>query len=286
MNHMYLFRFVLLFLLSSPVAWGASGGYGNFGTIRFTTLFDDLQVVGLEVAQKTYWITTTPADRCRFLDGNQVAQELEHKGCVKIHEISGTNAITMERLYGSTLEQVIRLPLPEAIQREIARQLLEIVAYLQREEVLHQDIKPANFQFRDEENTQLVLIDWDFARKFAITPKSASGTPEYVAPEIFQIGRLPQLLVGKDKLGKAESWSAGIILHEMATGRAPQGAEENIRSCWGKPNPSITILERGMDFERLSLPHLKLLRNLLQPNPKERWSAQEALDNSEWLREE
>jgi serine/threonine protein kinase len=298
------FKWVTFFCLLCPFFVYASvfSGVGSFGRVQITRVHGSAD----QIARKTFHF-----DHCapheehalliKCIQGNEIGKRLCHKGCVKIFHVTNAgdqSEIIMEPLYGITLREFFsRLP-DESIQRTIAVQLLEIVAYLQAQAVLHNDIKPANLQFRDVENTQLVLVDFDLMREFSTEIEDINCTYSYVAPELVRNIDTPRLLIGAKLLGKAESFPVGVILHEMATYAVPEECLimpliKKLQHCASFGEVTIRSMKKGEDSTGeagmampvgLSDSHLALLRNLLKSNPDDRWSAQEALDKSVWLK--
>lgn len=81
--------------------------------------------------------------------------------------------------------------------------------------IIHRDLKPANIMFRA--NDELAIADFGISKRVDATTQltqtgSLLGTPAYMSPE--QIGAQPA-----DH--RSDLYSAGIILHEMLTGRRP-----------------------------------------------------------------
>ena len=94
---------------------------------------------------------------------------------------------------------------------EIARQLLEGIAYAHAKDVVHRHIKPANIMLGDA--GQARLMDFGIARN--LTAEDAAdpayqGTPLYMAPEYIHTLKADHL---------ADIFSMGMVLYEMLTGR-------------------------------------------------------------------
>jgi len=105
--------------------------------------------------------------------------------------------------------------------RGIAASLLRGLAYLHEKGVIHRDVKPANVLVQSPstpsargsaEALPLIRIaDFGLA-KFADRTGTRCGTPLYMAPE---------LLAGLGYDSRADTFAAGVILHELLTGQLP-----------------------------------------------------------------
>jgi serine/threonine protein kinase len=74
--------------------------------------------------------------------------------------------------------------LSEVASAEIAKQLLEMVLYINRHWVIHRDLKLENLII--DGNNQLKLFDFGMALKSkTFTVTGFSGSPGYIAPESF-----------------------------------------------------------------------------------------------------
>jgi len=93
--------------------------------------------------------------------------------------------------------------------RDLAKRMLESIAFLHSKGIAHRDIKPENLLLMDENSdTQLKLADFGFARKFNMdrpddSMKTKCGTPAFVPPE---------LVLGRKYGPKCDVWSAGCTL--------------------------------------------------------------------------
>ncbi|VDD97557.1 unnamed protein product [Enterobius vermicularis] len=103
---------------------------------------------------------------------------------------------------------------PENIIRQVALSSVNALRYLKSLHMMHRDIKPANILIDLHGTIKLCdfglcgrLIDTNRAETFSL------GTSAYLPPE--RIG-------GQQKYGiRADVWSLGITLYELATGRNP-----------------------------------------------------------------
>lgn len=85
-------------------------------------------------------------------------------------------------------------------------ELVSVVGYLHRREILHLDLKPENV-LRGEDGVR--LLDLGSARSIYAAPGDAGGTLGYAAPEV---------LVGQAASVAADMYSLGAILYEILAG--------------------------------------------------------------------
>ena len=155
----------------------------------------------------------------RFRNELKVARDISHKHICRMYDLGreGDNVfITMEYVSGEDLKSLIRrtkrLDIGTAIS--IAKQICEGLAEAHRVGVVHRDLKPSNIMIDREGEAK--IMDFGIARSLrtkGITgPGVVIGTPEYMSPEQAE---------GKEADFRADIYSLGIILYEMATGSVP-----------------------------------------------------------------
>ncbi len=122
--------------------------------------------------------------------------------------------VALEYLRGGTLEEKIKYPVEPNQALTIVAQILKGLDALHRGELVHLAIKPQNLMWRDE--TTLVIVDVGVAVRTGHAPLTLSsndpGGGAYMSPEHGQ---------GLSVDGRADLYSAGIMLFEMLTGRLP-----------------------------------------------------------------
>ncbi len=91
---------------------------------------------------------------------------------------------------------------------ELIHQLLQALAYLHRRGVLHRDLKPDNVLVIDG-----VVRILDFGLSMSATGSSlSSGTPIYMAPELFE---------GARYTAAADLYAIGVLIYQLLTGKHP-----------------------------------------------------------------
>ncbi|KAI0327491.1 Pkinase-domain-containing protein [Cubamyces sp. BRFM 1775] len=122
--------------------------------------------------------------------------------------------------------------LSEIVVRSFLRQLARAIKFLRQRNLIHRDIKPQNLLLNPpspEEYARghpvgipiLKVADFGFARFLpqAMMAETLCGSPLYMAPEILSYQKYDS---------KADLWSVGAVLYEMAVGKPPFRAQNHI----------------------------------------------------------
>jgi len=155
----------------------------------------------------------------RFLREVRVQAELSHPNIASVLNafwVDRTLVLVMEYVGGQSLDKVLetgRLPLTQAL--DYASQTLSALTYAHSRGVVHRDIKPANLLLTP--SGVLKVSDFGLAKISEGTSLTDSGVPMgsfyYASPE--QIRGLPTI----DE--RADIYSMGAVVYELATGRKP-----------------------------------------------------------------
>uniref|UniRef100_A0A7N0TXX0 non-specific serine/threonine protein kinase n=1 Tax=Kalanchoe fedtschenkoi TaxID=63787 RepID=A0A7N0TXX0_KALFE len=202
----------------------------------------------------------------------------DHPNIVKLRETYEDNDnvhIVMELCEGGELFDriVARGHYTERAAANVARTVMEVVKMCHDNGVIHRDLKPENFLFANKkEHSPLKAIDFGLSVFF--TPgecfSEIVGSPYYMAPEVLRRNYGPEVDV----------WSAGVILYILLCGVPPFWAES-------EQGVALSILRGVIDFKREPWPQISesaksLVRQMLQPDPNKRLSAQQVLEHP-WL---
>ena len=173
----------------------------------------------------------------------------------------------MEYLRGGTLHD-LQLCGDMKRFRRIALQGAAALAYCHKNNVLHKDVKPTNFFFRDEQKEQLVLGDFGISalresdsQNFRTTQ---ARTPIYAAPEMYT-----DVIDGEvDITPAADFYSLGMTLFALWLGDTPMGSNE--RTMMKQKNegrlPRLNELPASVRL---------LIQGLTAVNPQSRWGYDE-----------
>ena len=182
----------------------------------------------------------------RFLKAAKIAAKLEHPNIVKIFDIGQQGEIhyfIMNFLSGDTLKDRIRQASYLSMEEItiIAKQICDALSYAHNKGIIHRDLKPSNIMFDSHGN--VVLMDFGIAYAAFGTKITSTGTqmgtPHYMSPEQAS---------GEKVDHRADIYSLGIILYEMATGEVPFQADSSLavlhKQIYEKPvNPKDKVPE-------------------------------------------
>jgi serine/threonine-protein kinase len=180
-------------------------------------------------------------------------------------EHDGSPYIIMEYVDAGTLENVINsgAMLPISQVGEIMVQLLNALDHAHGKGLVHRDVKPANILCPTA--TTIKVTDFGVARIDALgltNPDgiAAIGTPNYMSPEQF---------LGRPVDGRADLFSAGVILFQLLAGAKPFVANdiaELMRKLLTDTAPNIATLRPGQ-WQPLD----KVVQRALARNPEDRF---------------
>ncbi len=163
------------------------------------------------------------AARARFFREARAAARLQHRNIVTIFEFAedehGTPYIAMEFLRGRSVSSRIQQePLLTLVQKlDIVTQLCTGLHYAHEQGIVHRDVKPGNIWLMDDGTVK--LLDFGIAKIAASTMTntgSVLGSAAYMAPE---------QVAGREIDGRADVFSAGVVLYELLARRKPFEAE-------------------------------------------------------------
>merc|ERR1711920_860707 len=158
----------------------------------------------------------------------------------------------------------------------LMQQIIRAIFYMHENHVCHRDLKPENFLFMSKESIEknlLKIIDFGLSCKYetnqVLTTKA--GTPYYVAP---------QVLAGKyDQL--SDLWSCGVIMYVMLCGYPPFFGETDAEVLSKVRLGNFSF--NAADWKNVSEDAKNLIRMLLKMNPRDRFTAEQAL-NHDWIK--
>ncbi|XP_062287440.1 mitogen-activated protein kinase kinase kinase 19 [Scomber scombrus] len=177
-------------------------------------------------------------------------------------------SIFMEYIPGGSIASILHRfgPLPERVLALYTHQILEGVAYLHLNRVIHRDLKGNNVMLMP--TGVIKLIDFGCARRLSCLNHTASnsgdllksvhGTPYWMAPEV----------VNETGYGrKSDIWSVGCTVFEMATGKPPLAYMDKMAALFYigakrglMPSLPDTFSDSAKDFVKVCLTSDQRLR--------------------------
>ena len=175
--------------------------------------------------------------------------------------------LTMDWVHGSDLGEFLGQRLPLARILEIGSEILDGLAYLHDQGIIHRDVKPGNILIEKDTGT-VKIIDFNVSTN-ALDDTSVLGTPGYKAPEVSKMNPDPWTPA-------SDVWSTGVCLVELLA-HAPLAArnDHSKASSWLKDNS-----------QRFSVSLTGLIEEMLDERPEGRPSAENAAARLKELLEE
>jgi serine/threonine-protein kinase len=155
------------------------------------------------------------------------AGRLDHPNAVEVYELTvtpeGLAFLVMEYLEGRSLDAELRQrgALPPRRAGELVLPVCEVLSAAHALGIVHRDIKPANvFLQTTPAGERVKVLDFGLAKPIGAAVLSDNltlagsilGSPAYMAPE---------RLRNQPYDGRADTYSLGVMLYEMLTGRLP-----------------------------------------------------------------
>ncbi|ORX94087.1 Pkinase-domain-containing protein [Basidiobolus meristosporus CBS 931.73] len=193
----------------------------------------------------------------------------ESQNITKYHGsyLEGTKLwIIMDYAAGGSIRDLMQFSrIEERYISIIAKEVLMALSYLHKTGIIHRDIKAANILLTEDGRVQ--LCDFGVARQISLNSfkrYSFVGTPYWMAPEVIQQGSKYDF--------KADIWSFGITLYEIATGNPPYADQNPKRALYLIPRNKPMQLE-GQFSSALK----EFIRLCLANDPNDRPSADELM---------
>ena len=195
----------------------------------------------------------------RILEGNN-----SHPNIIRIKTIinqeDGPKMIMPK--YCCDLKSAIQGNALKGKKLRIAHGIISAVSHLHEQNIMHRDLKTENIMF--DENMNPILIDFGMAKYVydknmdEKTHSGDCGTAGYMAPEVYRC---------KPYDCSADLWSLGVILLELFHGEL---------NC-DRDKAAFQKI-KALKSELPDKPMYKIIRSLLNENPKDRLTAKQILE--------
>jgi serine/threonine protein kinase len=220
----------------------------------------------------------------RFAQEAKVASALNQPNILTVFEFGEADSLhflVTEYIDGETLRLSLRtrqLKLPEIL--DISIQIVAALEAAHEARIVHRDIKPENVMIRRRDHIVKVLdfglakltqressimtgpqTDTEAPTAFKTAPGRVVGTVAYMSPEQTQ---------GLPVDERSDLWSTGIVIYEMAAGRAPFGgttSSHTVVEILEKEAPPLSRTARVKVPDELD----RIVRKTLAKNREERY---------------
>jgi serine/threonine protein kinase len=203
----------------------------------------------------------------------------DHRNIVKMHDIYENEThwfLVLKKITGGELLHRIttRKSFSERDASEFAAQMLQGIRHMHSLNVVHRDLKPENLLLSDDtDDADILLTDFGLSKQLQSPFEliyHPVGTPGYLSPE------LVMCMQKHSPYGMScDMWAAGVIIYIMLCGFPPFWGNHNdelfrkIVTCYyGFPSPY---------WDKISDSAKNLIVHLLQPDPRNRYTVEQAL---------
>lgn len=212
----------------------------------------------------------------------EVMQRMDHRNIVRLfehYEDSEHHYLVMQLCSGGKLVDFLarKQDYRESDAALLMGQVLSALKYMHNKHIVHRDVKPDNMLMDSwsplPDNT-LKLIDFGLSCRCAAGSdvRLSAGTPEFISPQAIDSCYDTQ----------TDLWSCGASLYFLLCGFVPFRAdsEAGVFAAVRRGNFSM----QSSEWQNVSNNAKDLIRSMLKMNPRDRITAEEAL-NHVWVRQ-
>lgn len=211
----------------------------------------------------------------------QVLRSLSHPAVVRLlaaGRAPGLLWLVLQRVVGQPVTLYAQQrQLPLVARLGLLLQLLEVLQYLEQQQLVHGDLKPPHVLVGAD--GQLVLLDFGSATRLSEHAPAVAGpvpfTPSYAAPERLRGG-------APDASG--DVYAVGVLLYQLLSGLRPvPHCPESLDPAqlvpgWRAPSLRNEDLPPGCVISAAALQRLDaIVQRCLEPLPQQRWSGPASL---------
>uniref|UniRef100_A0A3B4FDH9 Serine/threonine-protein kinase 17A n=1 Tax=Pundamilia nyererei TaxID=303518 RepID=A0A3B4FDH9_9CICH len=197
----------------------------------------------------------------------------------QVYEMASEMVLVLEFAAGGEIfNQCVSDQEDEAFSEEdvkrLMRQILEGVAFLHQNNVVHLDLKPQNILLTSTSPLgDIKIVDFGLSRMVSSHQelREIMGTPEYVAPEILNYEPISTA---------TDMWSVGVLAYVMLTGISPFLGEDKQETFLNISQLSVSYSDE--ELQQLDPAALSFIQMLLRKHPQERATAEHCLTHP-WL---
>lgn len=203
----------------------------------------------------------------------RILKKLKHENVISVFDFGYDSTqkkyyYTSEYFSGGDLSKLDYKSLSNKLILQIIFKILNGLAYLECNKLIHYDIKPKNIVF-NRSNLSLKITDFGLSEVYKENSNHFAGTYTYMAPEILS-GAYPVSM-------KSDIYSAGVVLYYLITGSANELTfpfASIVKNSRNSNNNNVLKVIKGLTEN----PFQGLLLKMLDYNPEFRASAKECLE--------
>ncbi|KAG2593242.1 serine/threonine-protein kinase SAPK4-like isoform X2 [Panicum virgatum] len=238
-------------------------GSGNFGVARLMRNRETRELVAVKCIERGHRIDENVY---REIINHR---SLRHPNIIRFKEVILTPThlmIVMEFAAGGELFDRIcdRGRFSEDEARYFFQQLICGVSYCHYMQICHRDLKLENVLLDGSPAPRLKICDFGYSKSSLLhsRPKSAVGTPAYIAPEV---------LSHREYDGKlADVWSCGVTLYVMLVGAYPFEDPDDPKNIRKTVQQITQVQYKIPDYVHISTDCKQLLARIFVTNPMRR----------------
>ncbi|XP_072117742.1 serine/threonine-protein kinase 17B-like [Mobula birostris] len=203
---------------------------------------------------------------------------------VDLYEVYETNndiILVLEYAAGGEIFNLCAADRDEApTEKEVIKllqQILEGVAFLHQNNIVHLDLKPQNILLTSTSPLgDIKIVDFGLSRRIGSVGelREITGTPEYIAPEILNYEPIST---------ETDMWSIGVLVYMMLTGESPFQGKDKQETFLNISQVNVDYSDKT--FEGISKTAIEFIQQLLVKKPEHRSSAEACLSHP-WLQTE
>ena len=263
-------------------------GGGNYATVWKGFSRSTAEEVALKIIVKND-VTAAEANPMHA----EILKMVDHKNIIQLKDYFDEEkalCLVLELAAGGDIVERVHSAgvFTEAAAVRYSRQILTALAHCHKRGLVHCDIKCENILFASRAlDSELKIADFGLAQLLQRGDKlvAGRGTPEYVAPEVIES-------TGYDT--SADMWSVGVLIYTWMSGIFPFSvADKDVQSKTGAGAGTAhhrDLLYSKISEGKYSEAHLDkvsvaakdFIRRLLVRSPKERMTAEQALQHP-WI---
>jgi len=241
-----------------------AGGFGRVYRAHDSTLDRDvaLKIISLR----------TQTDAATVLREGQMLARVRHRNVVTVHSaqrVADEVGVTMELVEGQNLAELIRVNGPMGAEEAavIGLSICQALAAVHAAGLVHRDVKARNVM--RERGGRIVLMDFGLGLDRAAPPdaNSISGTPPYMAPELF---------MGQPATPAADLYALGVLLFFLVSADYPVSSSGSVAAV---ADAHARGIRRYLADLRPDLPSqfVKVVEQALAPDPVHRFATAGAM---------